>query len=65
MHLDQLALQFYKGFGHSIFADRPVVFADFFKNILRAKAHQGNWQLQRNHNFRERCRFQEGNWFPY
>jgi hypothetical protein len=31
---------------------------------LRAWAHQGTWQLQRNRNFRENRRFQAGNWFP-
>jgi transposase len=31
---------------------------------LRARARQGNWQLQHNRNFRENRRFQAGNWFP-
>jgi hypothetical protein len=45
--------QFDKGFGHSIFADRPEVFAVIFLNTLRAREHQGNWQLQHNRNFWE------------
>jgi hypothetical protein len=32
--------------------------------IIEARAHQTNWQPQRNLNFRKIHHFQAGNWFP-
>jgi hypothetical protein len=52
MHLDQLALTVLQGVQPFIFSDRPEVFTTSF-NTLSTRTHKGNWQLQRNRNFRE------------
>jgi hypothetical protein len=59
MHLDQLALSV------SILLIALKYLRSFFRNPLRVRAHQGNWQLQHvTVIFENRSRFPAGNWFP-